>query len=177
MASFYDIIHNRTRGERTKEELSECSVCAKKLEPVDMFVIAKAYHKGTCVVEAVQCLDCQLESRDYASEQSIENIMLYSGRRFNEFIQDPEQRELYHLEEPSCLITGEILQPTESFELYSFNIPGAGLCDDNFLFVGPTAMEQMSDLLSEQTRKSWGRFIETLSPDAPEIVVSPMFIG
>ena len=103
--------------------------------------------------------------------------MLYSGRRFNEFIQDPDCRELYHLEEPSCLITGEALEVHESFELYSFNIPGAGLGDENFLFVGSTAMEQMNELLSEQTRKSWGRFIDNFSPETPEIVVSPIFLG
>ncbi len=154
-----------------------CNSCSKKLDPNDLYVIAKAYHRGQCVLEAVQCFNCQVESRDYASEQSMENIMLYSGRRFNQFVSDVEQRELYHLEEPSCLITGELLEPQDAFELYSFNIPGSGLCEDNFLFVGPTAMEQMSELLSEETRKSWGRFIEDLSPDMPEIIISPLFIG
>ena len=177
MASFYEIISNRTTSDRSHDPLSHCSVCEKTLHDADTFVIAKAYHRGQCVMEAVQCFSCQLDSQEYASEQSMENIMLYSGRRFNQFMQDRDCRENYHLEDPSCLITGEILTPYESFEIYNFNLPGAGLGDENFLFVGPTAMEQMTELLSEQTRKSWGRFIETLSPDAPEIIVSPMFIG
>jgi hypothetical protein len=175
MASFFEIINDRTRNDHTKEELVHCSVCGSKLEAMDMYVIAKAYHDGKCILEAVQCVDCQLEARDYVSEQSLENITLYSGRRFNEFVQDPMQRRLYHLEDPSCLITGETLMPNDSFEIYSFNIPGAQLDDHNFLFVGPTAIEQMSELLSEETRRSWERYTDTLVPDSPEIVISPMF--
>jgi len=116
-----------------------------------------------------------MDSKEYASEQSMENIALYGGRRFKQFMQDPTQRDLYYLEDPSCLITGESLVPADAFELHSFNIPGGGV-DENYIFVGPTAMEQMSELLSEETRKSWGRYTESLVPDSPDLVVSPMFL-
>ena len=177
MTTFQDIINNRYKSDRTDLELESCCICDRPLSLQDLYFIAKAYHGGRCIMEAVQCFQCQMESRNYASEQSMENITLYSGRRFNEFLQDGIQRKLYHLEEPSCLITGEHLALKDSFELYCFNIPGSGLDEDNFLFVGPTAMEQMTELLSEETRKSWGRYSESFSPDAPEIVVSPIFMG
>ncbi len=177
MASFYEIINNRTRCEKTQQTFQNCSVCNRELRTEDLYVIAKAFSRGACIMEAVQCLSCQMESRAYASQQSMENITLYSGRRFNDFLQDSIQRKTYHLGDPSCLITGEMLSPADSFELYCFNIPDANLDDDNFLFVGPTAMEQMSELLSEETRKSWGRFTETLAPESPENIVSPIFIG
>jgi len=177
MSSFDEIIGNRTICSKTREPFRVCSVCELAIAPEDYFVIAKAFQDGKILLEAVQCFSCQNESQSYASEQSLENIMLYSGRRFNAYIRDPIERKLYHLEEPSCLITGEELQIRNSFELYHFNIPGVGLGEDNFVLVGPTAIEQMSDLLSKETRESWGRFTEQLIPDSPELVISPMFFG
>ncbi|CAM2008029.1 hypothetical protein [Acanthopleuribacter pedis] len=173
--NFDDIINNRVNSDKTGEPFTACSMCDTKLTQSDLFVIAKAYHGARCVIETVQCLACQMESRGYASEQSTENIMLYSGRRFNDFIKDPIQRKLYHIEDPNCLISGEHLKMADTFELYSFNLPGADLDDSNFLFVGPTAIEQMGELLSEETRKSWGRRVEEMAPDSPEIIISPVF--
>lgn len=139
-----------------------------------MFVVCKAYDHGKNVLEAVQCFDCQLETREHVSEQSMENLMLYGGRRINEFLEDPSRREMYHLNQPACVITGEELTPNDSFELYTFHMPGTTEGED-YLMVGPTAMEQMSELLSEETRRSWERFTESLSPDSPEKVITPMF--
>ena len=175
MSRLDQIIHNRTISDRSGQPLRRCSLCERDLESHEPYVIAKAYHAGKNVIETVQCLECRVEPSEYASEQSIENIMLYSGRRFQEFLQDRIKRRVYHLEDPTCLITSEPIQLADTFELYTFNLPGAGLDEDNFLLVGPTAMEQMSELLSEETRKSWGRYLETVSPDMPEIIISPVF--
>ena len=174
MSRFYEIIEARTRSGRNGEALDTCNTCHRKMGPGDVFVVCKAYDRGNGVLEAVQCFDCQGETRDYVSEQSMENLMLYGGRRVNEFLEDPQRRELYHLEEPSCLITGEELLTSDSFELYTFFMPGAG-DSENYILIGPTAIEQMSELLSEETRKSWERFTESLAPDSPERVISPMF--
>lgn len=173
--SFDDIIYNRVNSDQTGKPFITCSMCDTELTSADLFVVAKAYHRAKCVIETVQCLACQMESRGYASEQSTENIMLYSGRRFNQFIKDPIQRKLYHIEDPNCLISGEALKMSDTFELYSFNLPGGDLDDNNFLFVGPTAIEQMAELLSEETRRSWGRRVEEMAPDCPEIIISPVF--
>lgn len=176
MLGFDQVIESRMLNTKTGEPLCKCSICEVLLSPYDYFIIAKAFSNGRLMMEAVQCFACQMASKEYASEQSIENAMLYSGRRFNEYIQDSIKRKMYHLEEPNCLITGEGLTRQDDFELYTFNIPGAGLEEDNFVFLGPTAMEQMSELLSKETRESWERYIEHLAPDSPELVVSPMFI-
>ncbi len=177
MPTFFDIISNRVSSDRTGEPFSQCSLTGDPLSPTEMYVICKAYQDGKCILEAAQGMTAQLNAREYASEQSIENLFLYSGRRFNQFLQDRHFREAYHLEDPACLITGEELAPSDAFELYTFNIPGENLGECDFLFVGPTAVEQMSELLSDETRKSWGRYTEQLAPEAPDIVVSPMFIG
>lgn len=176
MLRFDQIIANRLMSEEEKSPLDQCSGCGDQMTPGDVYVIAKAFDKGKLALEAVQCAACQMESRDYTSEQSMENIMLYSGRRFNEFIQDPIQRKVYHLQEPQCLFTGEELQSNDSFEIYSFQIPGEPLGEENFLFIGPSALEHMNELLSEETRKSWGRFIETLTPQSPDRILSPLFL-
>ncbi len=176
MPSFYEIIQNRTLYDRTGQPIDSCNTCAVKLEEKVVYIIAKAYMRGKAIMETAQCINCQMDAHGYASEQSLENIMLYSGRRFSDYIRKPESRESYHLEEPSCLITGEILEPNDSFEIYHFNLPDAGLNDQDYLFVGPTAMEQMTELLSRETRKSWGRYLEEITPDSPEKVISPIFM-
>jgi len=177
MGSFSEIIQKRTISEATGLDFVRCSVCDQALRPDEFYVVAKAFDHGRIALEAAQCISCQMDSKQYASEQSMENIMLYSGRRFQEFMHDTLKREVYHLEDPSCLITGELLSPNDSFELYSFNVPGVHMEEKNYLFIGPTAMEQMSELLSQETRKSWGRFTESLAPQTPDIVVSPMFLS
>lgn len=176
MSSFDDIIARRSHSERDGTPLHTCSMCEAELDSMDYFTIAKAFSNGRIALETVQCFSCQLASKDYASELSIENVMLYSGRRFNEFLQDSIQRKLYHLEDPSCLITGEELTTGDTFELYTFNVPGAGLADNNYVLVGPTAVEQMGDLLSPETKDSWGRYTEQFTPDVPDLIVSPMFL-
>jgi hypothetical protein len=169
------IINNRLRSDRSGEELRSCSLCQRKLDPSDHFVIAKAYGNGKSLLETVQCLGCRMEPQEYASEQSMENIMLYSGRRFQEFLTDRLRRKLYFLEDPSCLITSEPIASKESFELYTFNLPGSGLEEEsNYIMVGPTAMEQMSELLSEETRREWGKYLETIAPDMPNLKISPV---
>lgn len=176
MVNFDKLIANRIISD-LGHRLNRCSICDSTLSELDFFTVAKAYNVGKFAFEAVHCFSCQLATKNYASAQSIENMMLYSGRRFNAFLQDSIQRKLYHLADPSCLITGEELMRTDSFELYTFNVPSVGLGENNYVLVGPTAMEQMSDLLSEETRESWGRYTKSLTPDMPEIVVSPMFMG
>jgi len=175
MAIFDRIIANRYFSEKGKRPLEVCSVCDTKLTTDDDYLVAKAFHRGEAIFETVQCMPCQMDSRAYTSEQSIENLMLYSGRRFNEFIEDPIKRKVYHLQEPTCLITGEELDANASFELYSFHFPDANLGDESFLFIGPTAIDQMSELLSEETRKSWERFLESISPQTPDRILSPLF--
>lgn len=169
------IIGNRLNSDRSGEAFRKCSLCDRQLGPEDHFVIAKAYGNGKSLLETVQCLGCRMEPQEYASEQSIENIMLYSGRRFQEFLQDSLYRKLYFLEDPSCLITKEPIASKDAFELYTFNLPGSGLeVESNYILVGPTAMEQMSELLSEETRREWGKYLETIAPEMPDIIISPV---
>jgi len=177
MAVFSQILHNRDVSDRTGQPFTHCSMTDEPLSPDEMYVVCKAYQDGKCLLEAAQGMTAQLAAREYASEQSMENIFLYSGRRFNLFLQDRFFREAYCLDGPTCLITGEEIGPRDAFELYTFHIPGEDLGDCNYLFVGPTAMEQMSELLSEETRRSWGRFTEQLMPETPDIIVSPLFMG
>lgn len=170
-----DIIYNRLKSDQSGETLRHCSLCNRELEAADQFVIAKAYANGKSVLETVQCIGCRMEPQEYASEQSMENMMLYSGRRFQEFLSDSLTRKMYFLEDPSCLITSEPIANRDSFELYTFNLPGSGLEEDNnYILLGPTAMEQMSELLSEETRREWGKYLETVAPDMPDIKISPV---
>ena len=174
--SFEEIITKRGLSEKTGTPFTHCSLCEQELATYDSFLTAKAYSSGACVLDAAQCFRCQ-SSSGYVSEQSMENLSLYAGRRFKTFLADRLERKMYHLQDPSCLVTGEELKLGDHFELYTLHVPGIDDSENNFFFVGPTAMEQMSELLSEETRKSWGDFMDKITPQTPDVIISPLFIG
>lgn len=176
MSFFEKVIFHRYANDESGTVLNACSSCGRKLFDYDSFLIAKAYQQGRCAMMSVQCVKCQENSQQYASEQSYENLKLYSGRRFREFVEDPIKRKVYHLEEPSCLITGEVLKVEDPFELYCFHLPFSDFDDHDYLLIGPTAVEQLNELISEETRRQWGKYLETLSPKNPDMVLSPFFI-
>lgn len=175
MLFFDEIIKNRRVSSFSGKPLMVCQTCAREMTPGEVFLIAKAFSSKKCVMETVQCLECQTDVQQGLSERSKENLRLYGGRRLREFFEDPLARQFYYLEEPSCVITTERIADTDTFELYTVN-PSFSEAEDYF-FVGPTAVEQMADLLSEQTRKNWERFLESIQPKNPEIVLSPFWVG
>jgi len=169
--SFRDIFEGRNLSAKTGEPLTICQFCSKPLAESDFYVIAKAYNKGRLSVEAVQCLECQEKASGYISQQSTENIQLYAGRRFKKYMEQPTDVDPV---EPTCLFTGEELFIHDDFELYSVHLPWDA--QQMYFLIGPTAVEQMSDLLSEETRKFWEKYMELLDPVSPEHVLSPMFL-
>jgi len=174
MLFFDQIIKKRRLSESSGKVLHVCQSCSREMAPHEVYLIAKAFAGKKCVMETVQCLECQTDVQQGLSDQSKENLQLYGGRRLRKFFEDPLARQFYLLEEPSCVITTEHLNDSDTFELYTVN---PTISDEDFFFVGPTAIEQMSELLSEQTRKNWERFLETLQPKSPEIVLSPLWVG
>jgi len=173
--SLFDEILNNRLHTHDGETFTQCQMCSRALTEDDFYLIAKAYDRGRLVLETAQCFACQLRIRSNISEQSQENLQLYGGRSMTEFFTEPFAKQFYYLGEPSCLITSEVLAVDGMFELYTLCSPSIGDGDDYFL-IGPTAIEQMSELLSKETRKTWERFLEDLDPDLPEVVVSPMFV-
>ena len=151
-----------------------CDFCGKKLEFESAYVIAKAFEKGRLGMEAVQCFSCQENASGYVSNQSAENLQLYAGRRFAKFMERDAQEGDSSALVRKCLFTGEDLSMNDSFELYTLHLP---MTHDNPCFlVGPTAVEQMGELLSEETRKFWDNYIQQIEPISPEWVISPLFL-
>ncbi|PIE91349.1 MAG: hypothetical protein CR997_01365 [Acidobacteria bacterium] len=172
--NWQEIVHSRTLDSKTGEPFSACHFCGKSLNHGDFYVIAKAFDKGRLVMEAVQCLACQQNASGYISAQSAENIQLFAGKRFVKYMEQDDFSGTYEPVEVKCLFTDEELSVYDSVELYSMHMPWSG--DQPYFFVGPTAIEMMSDLLSEETRKFWERYMEQLDPVSPEHVLSPMFL-
>jgi len=175
--NFSELSENRLSHHANGTPFDRCDFCSKPLEPGDFFVIAKAFEHGKLVMEAAQCLACQKDSSGYVSEQSAENLQLYAGRRFQAFLE--RNLESDPLEDlpfvPECLFTGEALTTSDQFECYTLHAPWD--TSNPCFLVGPTAIEQMSELLSEETRKFWDSYIEQIEPVSPDWVISPMFLG
>ncbi len=173
--SLDEFIHRRQNYERSLEPINRCGTCSNDLSAEDIFIVAKAYDKGRCILETAQCLSCQMQLRHFVSEQSMENLQLYKGRRFEAFTTDPFARRAYFLEDPTCIITGEEIEKNGTFEIYTLNGGSFGDPDENYFFVGGTAIEQMTGLLSEETRRHWEGFLSDLQPSSPEVIVPTLF--
>ena len=74
MSFFDDIIFTRTINLREQKDIDSCAMCGRPLGPDTFYVIAKAFQDGKPLMESAQCFQCQAESQNYASEQSMENI-------------------------------------------------------------------------------------------------------
>lgn len=173
--SFFEIFEGRDRRQKDGSFFDTCDFCGRPLGPDDIFVIAKAFDKGALAMEAVQCLACQEKTEGYISEQSAENLQLYAGRRFRAFMENnvSDSGKLPYPEQ--CLFTGEELESRDSFELYSMHMPYQS--ESIFFLVGPTAVEQMSELLSEETRRFWESYMDQIQPVTPDRILSPLFFG
>ncbi|MCB1042889.1 MAG: hypothetical protein KDC35_08115 [Acidobacteria bacterium] len=171
---FEELIHQRMQN-RDGTPLASCGSCNRSLASHDLFVVAKAFDKGRCVLETAQCHVCLHSLQSYLSDQSRENLMLYRGKRFNAYMTDEAARQSYYQQDPTCIITGELITSQETFELYAVHT-GEFQSDENYFFVGSIAIEQMSELLSEETRNHWQRFLNQLDPTGPEVIV-PSFFG
>lgn len=171
---FDDIIAKRLICERDERPFDCCDTCERPLKDVAMAMVAKGYDRGHLLYETAQCLECQQQYADQISEQSSENMRCYAQSRMLAFLENPQQRQFYQLQEPCCLLTGERLKLQEGFELYT--ILGAPSGDEPFFFVGPTAMEQLFDLMSKETKEIWGQFMDSLDPALGEHRPSPLLL-
>lgn len=169
------LIQNRRLHQREETLINHCSSCTKELTDQDVYIISKAYDKGRCVLEVAHCLVCQSQLRFYLSEQSMTNIQLYRGRRFEAFMTDPLARRAYYLQDPSCAITGEEIDANASFELHTLNGGPFNQDEEDYFFVGETALEQMTELLSEETKRNYQNFLDQLDPTSPEVIVPSLF--
>ncbi len=161
-----------------------CIDCEVPLIESNVYVIQKRYVAGEAVFEMAMCERCRDKLTQQYSEETRGNITAYMTKQFQKSAaaglddvagtQIIEVREIEETEDGEallnrciehCLICG-----TERSKCHRYSL--AGLCRDNEIVAQVTPVSQtplmvcekcelgMADLVSQQTRDSWDRFVE-----------------
>lgn len=171
-------------SEYTGQPFVHCINCEVPLIESAVYVIQKRFVAGETVFEMAMCERCREQMVVEYSEETRKNITEYMASQFQErameavdpsqqtqvfevrAIEDEEEgQELLQQCTDFCLICG-----TERSACHRYSL--AGLCRDNEIVAQVTPISRtplmvcekcetgMADLISQQTRDSWERFVE-----------------
>ncbi|MDG1897962.1 MAG: hypothetical protein P8J37_23925 [Fuerstiella sp.] len=171
-------------SEYTGAPFFKCVDCEVPLIESNVYVIQKRYVAGEAVFEMAMCERCRDKLTQEYSEETRGNITAYMKEQFQKSavaglddVEGPqviEVREIENAEDGDamlqqciehCLVCG-----TERSKCHRYSL--AGLCRDNEIVAQVTPISQtplmvcekcelgMADLVSQQTRDSWDRFVE-----------------
>ncbi|MCP4785246.1 MAG: hypothetical protein GY903_25805 [Fuerstiella sp.] len=171
-------------SEYSGEPFFNCIDCEVPLIESNVYVIQKRYVAGEAVFEMAMCERCRDKLTQEYSEETRGNIAAYMKTQFQKSaaaglddVAGTQIIEVREIEEPAdgeallqrciehCLVCG-----TERSKCHRYSL--AGLCRDNEIVAQVTPISQtplmvcekcemgMADLVSQQTRDSWDRFVE-----------------
>lgn len=156
-----------------------CQVCGKfLLDEGTSYVVEKAFknYKGydfnTTLFEYAICLDCHAEVQKSMSEESMKNLQQYYMRIIAEKGNKPIVINLnnFRLDDwiSKCFFTNDDVKSMGEYQLVAqFN--GSKMTMNPPMVVGESAMEQMAELLSNETIEEMNGFKQQfLGPD-PEL--------
>ncbi|MBL9154335.1 MAG: hypothetical protein JNK37_17730 [Verrucomicrobiales bacterium] len=133
-----------------------CTRCGEGL--VDLpegYRVSKVIREGEVIFEYALCVPCLQGLMNEASEESKQRLMEFQMSRF---------RHVHGFDECALCDNQAATMAVKEYGLVGICL-GAGLAESN-LICGE-CMEAMSECLSEQTRRSWDRFVEENFPGVP----------
>lgn len=133
-----------------------CTRCGETLaEFIEGYRISKNFKRGEVIIEYALCMPCLIRMLDEASEESKRNLAKF---------QEERQREVSGFDE--CALCEKTREEARNDE---FGV--VGMCrGDRMLesaLICIDCMEDMHEVLSEETRKTWDRFREENFPGVP----------
>ena len=163
-----------------------CIDCEVPLLEANAYLIQKKFVAGEAIFEMAMCERCRDRMAQAYSEETRRNIIAYMAEQFcrnaaadteGDEGEEPRVVEISEIEDPEegarmlrrcldyCLMCG-----TERKKCHRYSL--AGLCRDNEVVAQVTPVSQtpvmvcdkceqgMDNLISQQTRDSWDRFVE-----------------
>ncbi|MCP5541992.1 MAG: hypothetical protein H7A52_17755 [Akkermansiaceae bacterium] len=133
-----------------------CTRCGEALEFFEEgYRVSKIHRESEVLFEYALCLPCLKNLYEESSEESRERLMRFQMERY---------REVSGFEECVFCDTWRPGEGRAEYGLIGICL-GLDLLESNLVCGG--CMEAMSALVSEQTRKSWDRFVEENFPGVP----------
>lgn len=182
---FFSAVPKLFWSEYSGEPFCRCIACKVPLLESNMHVVKKKIVGNEAVLEMALCNRCQQQQMEEMSEETRKNLTAFMSEQFQkmtakqlagdddgprviEVVEVTDEREGQDLLKrctDQCIVCGI---DRDSCHRYSL----AGVCQDSQLVVqvtplGQTPMmvcekceEQMNELISQETRDSWDRFVE-----------------
>lgn len=144
-------------SEYEERPFKSCTRCGESLEEFEEgYKISKVYKNGETIFEYALCFHCLEGMMEDSSEESRERLMQFQMDRMREGVEGLEDCAL-------CENTRQSLKKPE-FALVAGCL-GSGMLESHMICIH--CMEEMSELVSKQTRDSWNRFVEENFPGVP----------
>ncbi|MCR9200583.1 MAG: hypothetical protein NXI04_18250 [Planctomycetaceae bacterium] len=182
---FFSAVPKLFWSEYSGEPFRQCIACKVPLLEANMHVVKKKIVGNEAVLEMALCNRCQQQQMEEMSEETRKNLTAFMSEQFQkmtaeqlsgdedgprvievvEVTDEQEGQDLLQRCTDNCIVCGI---DRDSCHRYSL----AGVCQDSQLVVqvtplGQTPMmvcekceEKMNDLISQETRDSWDRFVE-----------------
>ena len=162
----------------TGEPFDSCVNCGKNLLiPGTLYIIEKAivqtqpHQTKNTIFEYAMCFDCWEETKKSLSAESLQNIQEYFAQRvdFKNRISDLKEEESMDKWLGSCIVKGK-----DRSELKEYQI--ACQCDGPYMayhflpyLISGEVMEELMELLSEQTLGEMDNFKKKLTAPDPDL--------
>lgn len=134
--------------------ISSCKVCKTNLlDPAQPYMIEKAFRrhnmleKDTIMFEMAICLPCAQEMRNELSVKSRKHIESFMAENM-------DQEKLFDKDRPmfeECLISGVPIVEEEEYQIYGYFLGEQMIEEPKPYALSGTVVEQIADLLSDQT--------------------------
>lgn len=155
-------------------EFKRCTFCENDLLAGGVYLIEKFFKvnpdtgRRYTLYEYAICNSCSQKKMEAMSAESIANIQRYMAEHLDS-ISNVNTQESYEEKMSKCPITGESIS-----NLSEYNVAGQFIGNKMILGAFPIAInpvvgEGMQDLLSEQTKKEFDDFMDTVKGIPPEL--------
>ncbi len=133
-----------------------CTRCGESLADFeDGYRISKNFKKGEVLIEYALCMPCLVAMLDEASEESKQRLAEFQEERY---------RDVTGFDE--CALCEQTREGSRNAE---FGLVGVCQGDDmiDSAMICIDCMEAMSEIMSEETRRTWDKFREENFPGVP----------
>ena len=167
-------IPNRFHQDGEGRPFDQCTFCEQNLAEVGPYLIEKSMKvnrdtgRHYTVYEYAICGSCSRKKMEAMSKESVANIQRYMSENLNldNFL---SSAKTFEDKIGRCPITGQAIN-----DLEEYNLVGQFVGDQMILGQFPMAVdaavgEGMQDLLSEQTKKEFDDFMDTVNGIPPEL--------
>lgn len=165
-----------------EEPIQKCQMCEKELYHAhEPYIIEKAFRKKEVIFEYAMCMPCAETMRGEMSKhsmQSVERFMLENAR-IQERVMELRDEE-YSTDKwlSKCLVTNEDRDEQEEYQIYGM-FQGDRMIQNQFPYMmSGTALEQIQDILSPETKDEIDRFKDeffNIPPELADLFKDPKF--